>query len=161
MFWFFFLSRQWQHWYSCHLYAGIRGRKHAGGTAINISQVFFIMVPERNWSLFCSEICQRVDLSLKNSMPWLVLAGSGGLADFLSDVLQHLSSIPVVQSSGEGHSEAPVPGVDLKERVAEWVKRHFPSETELDKLVERVSAVGRDISQRLLQLQHFSDGTCF
>lgn len=100
-----------------------------------------------------------MDLSLKNNMPWLVLAGSGGLADFLSDVLQHLSSVPVVQSSGEGHSEAPAPSVDLKDRVAERVKRHFPSETELDKLVERVSAVGRDIRQRLLQ--HFSDGTCF
>lgn len=94
-------------------------------------------------------------------MPWLVLAGSGGLADFLSDVLQHLSSVSVVQSSGEGHSEAPVPSVDLKDRVAERVKRHFPSETELDKLVERVSGVGRDIRQQLLQCQHFSDGTCF
>lgn len=73
-------------------------------------------------------------------MPWLVLAGSGGLADFLSDVLEHLSSVLVVQSSGEGDSEAG-PSVDLKDRVAEWVKKHFPSETEPDKLVERVSAV--------------------
>lgn len=83
---------------------------------------------------------KRVDLSLKNSMPWLVLAGSGGLADFLSDVLEHLSSVLVVQSSSEGDSEAG-PSVDLKDRVAEWVKKHFPSEAEPDKLVEWVSAV--------------------
>lgn len=71
-----------------------------------------------------------------------MLAGSGGLADFLSDVLEHLSSAPVVQSSGEGDSD-PGPSVDLKDRVAERVKRHFPSETsDIDKLVERVSAVG-------------------
>lgn len=83
-----------------------------------------------------------MELSLKNNMPWLVLAGSGGLADFLSDVLEHLSSAPVVQSSGEGDSD-PGPSVDLKDRVAERVKRHFPSETsDIDKLVERVSAVG-------------------
>ncbi len=87
--------------------------------------------------------CQRVDLSLKNSMPWLVLAGSGGMADFLSDVLENLSSAPAVQSSSEGDGEAG-PSVDLKDRVAERVKKHFPSETESDKLVERVSAVYRD-----------------
>lgn len=85
-----------------------------------------------------------MDLSLKNNMPWLVLAGSGGLADFLSDVLEHLSLVPVVQSSGEGDSDAG-PSVDLKDRVAERVKRHFPSETsDIDKLVERVSAAGQD-----------------
>lgn len=85
-----------------------------------------------------------MDLSLKNNMPWLVLAGSGGLADFLSDVLEHLSSVPVVQSSGEGDSDAG-PSVDLKDRVAERVKRHFPSETsDIDKLVEWVSAAGQD-----------------
>lgn len=94
--------------------------------------------------MFFPNFCQRVDLSLKNSMPWLVLAGSGGMADFLSDVLENLSSAPAVQSSSEGDSEAG-PSVDLKERVAERVKKHFPSETELDKLVERVSAVDRHV----------------
>lgn len=82
-------------------------------------------------------------------MPWLVLAGSGGLADFLSDVLEHLSSVPVLQSSGEGDGEAG-PSVDLKDRVAERVKKHFPSEAESDKLVERVSAAHRDLRQQLL-----------
>lgn len=79
-----------------------------------------------------------MDLSLKTSMPWLVLAGSGGLADFLSDILEGMSSAPVVPSSCEGDSEAG-PIVDLKDRLAERVKKHFPSESETDKLVERVS----------------------
>lgn len=70
-------------------------------------------------------------------MPWLVLAGSGGLADFLSDILETVSSAPAVQSSSEGDGEAG-PTVDLKDRLAERVKKHFP-ESETDKLVERVS----------------------
>lgn len=82
-------------------------------------------------------------------MPWLVLAGSGGLADFLSDVLENLSSAPVVQSSNEGDGEAG-PSVDLKDRVAERVKKHFPSQAESDKLVERVSAVDRHMRRQLL-----------
>uniref|UniRef100_A0A672JTU8 Histidine rich calcium binding protein n=1 Tax=Salarias fasciatus TaxID=181472 RepID=A0A672JTU8_SALFA len=53
-----------------------------------------------------ASMLERVDLSLKNSMPWLVLAGSGGMADFLSDVLENLSSVPVVQSSSEVDGEA-------------------------------------------------------
>ncbi|KAM4715466.1 transient receptor potential cation channel subfamily M member 4-like [Anableps anableps] len=78
---------------------------------------------------------ERMDLSLKNSMPWLVLAGSGGLADFLTDILENVSSAPVFQSSSEGDGE-PGPSVDLKEKVAERVKKHFPGESESDKLVD-------------------------
>ena len=99
---------------------------------------------KKHLSLCFPNFCQRVDLSLKNSMPWLVLAGSGGLADFLSDVLENLSSAPAVQSSGEGDSEAG-PSMDLKDKVAERVKKHFPTEAESDKLVERVGAVDRDM----------------
>ncbi|XP_056885153.1 transient receptor potential cation channel subfamily M member 4-like [Takifugu flavidus] len=83
---------------------------------------------------------ERVDLSLKTSMPWLVLAGSGGLADFLCDVLENMSSAPVVQSSSEGDGEAG-PIVDLKDRLAERVKKHFPSESETDKLVEQALSI--------------------
>uniref|UniRef100_A0A8C4FB24 Transient receptor potential cation channel subfamily M member 4 n=1 Tax=Dicentrarchus labrax TaxID=13489 RepID=A0A8C4FB24_DICLA len=87
-----------------------------------------------------ASMLERVDLSLKNSMPWLVLAGSGGLADFLSDVLDNLSTAQVVQSSSEGDGEAS-PSVDLKDRVAERVKKHFPSEAESEKLVERALSI--------------------
>ena len=94
--------------------------------------------------MYFSCFCKRVDLSLKNNVPWLVLAGSGGMADFLSDVLENLSSLPVVQSSNEGEGEA-APSVDLKDRVAERVKKYFPSEVETDKLVERVRSIHRDM----------------
>ncbi|XP_028286858.1 transient receptor potential cation channel subfamily M member 4-like [Parambassis ranga] len=84
-----------------------------------------------------ASILKRLDLSLKKSMPWLVLAGSGGLADFLSELL---SSAPVAQSSSEGDSEAG-PSVDLKDRVAERIKKYFPSEAKTDKLVERALSI--------------------
>uniref|UniRef100_A0A3B4VMZ2 Transient receptor potential cation channel, subfamily M, member 4b, tandem duplicate 1 n=1 Tax=Seriola dumerili TaxID=41447 RepID=A0A3B4VMZ2_SERDU len=87
-----------------------------------------------------ASMLERVDLSLKNNMPWLVLAGSGGVADFLSDVLENLASAPTVQSSSEGDGEAG-PSVDLKDRVAERVKKYFPSEAETDKLVERALSI--------------------
>ncbi|TDG98100.1 hypothetical protein EPR50_G00214710 [Perca flavescens] len=87
-----------------------------------------------------ASMLERVELSLKTSMPWLVLAGSGGLADFLSDVLENLSSSQIGQSSGDGDGEAG-PSIDLKDKVAERVRRHFPSEAEADKLVERALSI--------------------
>lgn len=100
-----------------------------GSGSIDIPVLCMLVSGEAN-------MLERVEQSLKNSMPWLVLAGSGGLADFLSDVLENLSSAPVVQSPTEGDSE-PGPSVDLKERMAERVKKYFPSEADMDKLVEQ------------------------
>lgn len=90
------------------------------------------------FSLFI--FCQRVDLSLKNSIPWLVLAGSGGVADFLTEILENQSSASAAQPSSEGDGEAG-PSVDLKDRMTECVKKFFPTEVEMDKLVERVGSV--------------------
>lgn len=84
-----------------------------------------------------ASMLERVDRSLKTCMPWLVLAGSGGLADFLSDVLENLSLAP---ASNEVDGEVG-PSVDLKDRVAERFKKHFPSEAESDKLVERALSI--------------------
>ncbi|XP_020779831.2 transient receptor potential cation channel subfamily M member 4-like [Boleophthalmus pectinirostris] len=100
-----------------------------GSGSIDIPVLCMLVSGEAN-------MLERVDQSLKNAMPWLVLAGSGGVADFLSDVLENLSSAPVTQSSGEGDSEAG-PSVDLKERLAERVKKYFPSEPDTEKLVEQ------------------------
>uniref|UniRef100_A0A667X605 Histidine rich calcium binding protein n=1 Tax=Myripristis murdjan TaxID=586833 RepID=A0A667X605_9TELE len=83
---------------------------------------------------------ERVDLSLKNSIPWLVLAGSGGVADFLSDMLENLSSATAVSSAAEGDGEA-APSVDLKDRVTERVRKYFPTEADTDKLVERALSI--------------------
>ncbi|XP_072311821.1 transient receptor potential cation channel subfamily M member 4-like [Eucyclogobius newberryi] len=101
-----------------------------GSGSIDIPVLCMLVSGEAN-------MLERVDQSLKRAMPWLVLAGSGGAADFLSDILENLSSAPVVsQSSAEGDSDAG-PSVDLKERMAERVKKYFPSEADTDKLVEQ------------------------
>ncbi|KAJ0015913.1 hypothetical protein NQD34_014203 [Periophthalmus magnuspinnatus] len=100
-----------------------------GGGSIDIPVLCMLVSGEAN-------MLERVEQSLKHAMPWLVLAGSGGVADFLSDVLENLSSAPVTQSSGEGDGEVG-PSVDLKERMAERVKKYFPSEANTDKLVEQ------------------------
>lgn len=81
-----------------------------------------------------------MEASLKTSMPWLVLAGSGGVSDFLSDLLENLSSAPVFQSFSEDDSDAGL-SVDLKEKVTKRVKKYFADEPETDKLVEQVSFV--------------------
>ncbi|XP_065327652.1 transient receptor potential cation channel subfamily M member 4-like [Pelmatolapia mariae] len=104
-----------------------------GSGSINIPVICMLISGE-------TDMLKRMDLSLKSSIPWLVLAGSGGLADFLSDVLENLSSAPAVPSSGEGNNEAG-PSVDLKDRVAERFKKHFLSEAQIDKLVEQVLSI--------------------
>uniref|UniRef100_A0A3Q3C9S9 Uncharacterized protein n=1 Tax=Haplochromis burtoni TaxID=8153 RepID=A0A3Q3C9S9_HAPBU len=62
---------------------------------------------------------------------------SGGLADFLSDVLENLSSAPAVPSSGE-----------------ERFKKHFPLEVQTDKLVEQVSAFRIYQNRGLITVYH-------
>ena len=69
-----------------------------------------------------------------------MLAGSGGVADLLCGILENLSSAPAAQSSNEGDGE--LGHSDLKDRVAERVRKHFPSVADTDKLVEQVNAVG-------------------
>jgi len=91
---------------------------------------------------------QRVEQSLKTSMPWLVLAGSGGVADLLSDILETVSPAPPSSGSpAEGEGEA-APSVDLRERVGEHVRMRFPGNDDLDKLVDQVttSLLTRDSS---------------
>uniref|UniRef100_A0A3B3ZPQ7 Uncharacterized protein n=1 Tax=Periophthalmus magnuspinnatus TaxID=409849 RepID=A0A3B3ZPQ7_9GOBI len=100
-----------------------------------------------------ANMLERVEQSLKHAMPWLVLAGSGGVADFLSDVLENLSSAPVTQSSGEGDGEVG-PSVDLKERMAERVKKYFPSEANTDKLVEQVQALNIYNNRGFITIYH-------
>ncbi|XP_056152863.1 transient receptor potential cation channel subfamily M member 4-like isoform X2 [Lampris incognitus] len=104
-----------------------------GSGSIDIPVLCMLISGETN-------MLERVDLSLKNSTPWLVLAGSGGVADFLSDILENLSSAPAAQCTSDGEGEAG-PSVDLKDRMAERVRRHFSADTETDKLVERALSI--------------------
>lgn len=79
-----------------------------------------------------------MDLSLKKSIPWLVLAGSGGLADLVSDILDNVMAAPSLPGAGsEGEGEAATK-TDLRGRVTERVLKHFPSEQDTDKLVDKV-----------------------
>uniref|UniRef100_A0A8C4ZHW1 Transient receptor potential cation channel, subfamily M, member 4a n=1 Tax=Gadus morhua TaxID=8049 RepID=A0A8C4ZHW1_GADMO len=88
-----------------------------------------------------TNMLERVELSLKTSMPWLILAGSGGVADLLSEVLERVSPAPPSPSPpAEGEGGA-TPSVDMRERVAEIVRSHFPGHGDLDKLVEQVLSI--------------------
>uniref|UniRef100_A0AAY4C3F2 Transient receptor potential cation channel subfamily M member 4 n=1 Tax=Denticeps clupeoides TaxID=299321 RepID=A0AAY4C3F2_9TELE len=86
-------------------------------------------------------ILERMEISLKNSLPWLVLVGSGGVADLVGDLLENVSSVPVMLAGGpDGEGEAVSSG-DLRERVAQKVKKHFPSEKDNEKLIEMALSV--------------------
>lgn len=74
-------------------------------------------------------------MSLKKATPWLVLNGSGPVADMISELLSDLSPVvSPVDCEGRDSSNA-----ELRDRVREITKRYFPSETTLEKLVDRVS----------------------
>uniref|UniRef100_A0A8C9V8T4 Transient receptor potential cation channel subfamily M member 4-like n=1 Tax=Scleropages formosus TaxID=113540 RepID=A0A8C9V8T4_SCLFO len=62
-----------------------------------------------------ANMLKRMDLSLRTSIPWLVLEGSGGAADFICDLLEDFSS----SSSGPPCAEAAgqVPSHDLQEHI--------------------------------------------
>lgn len=80
---------------------------------------------------------ERLDTSLKKATPWLVLAGSGPAADFISDLLGDLSAVILSSTPLAADGEA-IKGVsaDFCDRVREKVRKHFPTEAELEKLVD-------------------------
>ncbi|TRY98465.1 hypothetical protein DNTS_030342, partial [Danionella cerebrum] len=80
-----------------------------------------------------------LDISLKNSMPWLVLGGSGGLANLVSDIMENVPSPSMPALGGEKEDASPV--MELRERLTVRVKKCFPSEPDLDKLVDRVLSI--------------------
>ncbi|RVE69012.1 hypothetical protein OJAV_G00073620 [Oryzias javanicus] len=85
---------------------------------------------------------QRVKRSLEKSMPWLVLAGSGSAADLISDVLNCLSDVihnPTAPSAEGATPEAL--SADSREMVREKVRKYFPTETKVEKLVEYLLSI--------------------
>ncbi|TNN39424.1 Transient receptor potential cation channel subfamily M member 4 [Liparis tanakae] len=82
-----------------------------------------------------ANMLERLDVSLRKATPWLVLAGSGPAADFTSELLDSLStgSPPAEGEAAEALS------AELRSKVRDQVQRHFPSEAELEKLVDSVS----------------------
>ncbi|XP_035254062.1 transient receptor potential cation channel subfamily M member 4a isoform X2 [Anguilla anguilla] len=84
---------------------------------------------------------KRVDLSLQKATPWLVLGGSGGVADLITEVLGDLSTLPLASPPAEGEGEGS--SSELKERVRERVRRFFPSvpEKEIENMTEQALSI--------------------
>uniref|UniRef100_A0A671KF03 Transient receptor potential cation channel subfamily M member 4-like n=1 Tax=Sinocyclocheilus anshuiensis TaxID=1608454 RepID=A0A671KF03_9TELE len=97
-----------------------------------------IEIPVLNM-LISGETSMALDTSLMNSMPWLVLAGSGGLANLVSDIVENVQSASVPVLGAE--KEEGTPNVELRERIATKVKKYFPSERDMDKLVDKVLSI--------------------
>ncbi|XP_026133086.1 transient receptor potential cation channel subfamily M member 4-like isoform X2 [Carassius auratus] len=83
---------------------------------------------------------EALEISLKNSMPWLVLAGSGGLANLVSDIVENVQYAPI-SAFGGAEKEEGSPNMELRERITTKVKKQFPSEQDMDKLVDKVLSI--------------------
>ncbi|XP_056461031.1 transient receptor potential cation channel subfamily M member 4a [Gadus chalcogrammus] len=107
-----------------------------------------------------AKMLQRVDQSLRKAIPWLVLGGSGPAADLITEILEEVSlgsspssPLPEGGEGGEG------PSTELRDRVREKVRRHFPAEANLEKLVDWVLSIhkNRDLITVFHQEQEGSD----
>lgn len=99
---------------------------------MNENVLSFILCP-------CS-LAQRLDASLKKATPWLVLAGSGPAADLISELLDNLSPVSLSPTSPPVEGEAAQGlSTEHRDRVRDKVRKHFPAEAELEKLVDNVS----------------------
>ncbi|KAF7697684.1 hypothetical protein HF521_004194 [Silurus meridionalis] len=76
---------------------------------------------------------KRMDVSLRASTPWLVLNGSGPAADMISELLSELNraASPV---EGEGGDR---PNSEIRDQVREIIKKYFPTEKLLEKMVDQ------------------------
>uniref|UniRef100_A0A8C9SAF9 Transient receptor potential cation channel subfamily M member 4 n=1 Tax=Scleropages formosus TaxID=113540 RepID=A0A8C9SAF9_SCLFO len=61
-----------------------------------------------------ASMLERMDLSLRTAIPWMLLAGSGGVADFICDVLGALVSMSPASALLEDESDGT--GVELERR---------------------------------------------
>ncbi|KAF7642103.1 hypothetical protein LDENG_00264660, partial [Lucifuga dentata] len=90
-----------------------------------------------------ANVLERVDASLKKAIPWLVLAGSGPAADLISEMLDDLVPLPLCPTSPLANGDAAADGIstELCDRLREKVRRHFPSEADLEKLVDKAFSI--------------------
>lgn len=85
---------------------------------------------------------QRLDASLKKATPWLVLAGSGPAADLISELRDNLSTVPLSPASSPPAAEGEAAqglSSELRDKVRDKVRKHFPSEADVERLVDSVS----------------------
>ncbi|XP_063047033.1 transient receptor potential cation channel subfamily M member 4a [Engraulis encrasicolus] len=88
-----------------------------------------------------ASMLERVDQSLRKATPWLVLKGSGMAADLICELLVELSVMPQSPTSPAPDGEGPGPGLEQRERVRERIHRAFPSEADLEKLVDQALSI--------------------
>ncbi|XP_061081253.1 transient receptor potential cation channel subfamily M member 4a [Conger conger] len=88
-----------------------------------------------------SAMLKRVDLSLQKFTPWLVLAGSGGVADLICEVLKDLSSLNLPSPTSEAEGDGSI--LELRDRVRDRVKRCYPSkpEKDIDSMTDRALSI--------------------
>ncbi|XP_037545243.1 transient receptor potential cation channel subfamily M member 4a [Nematolebias whitei] len=82
-----------------------------------------------------ASMLERLDTSLKRATPWLVLAGSGPAADFIGDLLDNFSSQPAEGESAGGFT------TEFCDKVREKIRKYFPTETKLERLVESALSI--------------------
>ncbi|KAG7239910.1 hypothetical protein INR49_028171 [Caranx melampygus] len=89
-----------------------------------------------------ANMLERLDASLKKATPWLVLAGSGPAADFISELQGNLTTVPLSPTSPPAEGEA-AQGLssELRDKVREKVRKHFPSEADLERLVDSALSI--------------------
>uniref|UniRef100_UPI0037E908E4 transient receptor potential cation channel subfamily M member 4a n=1 Tax=Semicossyphus pulcher TaxID=241346 RepID=UPI0037E908E4 len=96
---------------------------------------------------------ERLDASLRRETPWLVLAGSGPAADFISELLSDVSSVPLSPTSPPAEGEAAEGlSTELRDRVRDRLRRHFTAEAELERLVD--SALSIHQNRELITVFH-------
>ncbi|XP_034045698.1 transient receptor potential cation channel subfamily M member 4a [Thalassophryne amazonica] len=81
-----------------------------------------------------ASMLKRLDVSLRSSIPWLVVAGSGPTADLIKELLDDDSTFP--------SEEARAPeSLSVRSRIRQKILRFFPSETEVEKMVNSVLGI--------------------
>ncbi|KAJ7989984.1 hypothetical protein DPEC_G00310150 [Dallia pectoralis] len=124
-----------------------------GSGSIDIPVLCLLIAGEAN-------MLERMDLSLSKNIPWLVLNGSGRAADFICELLDALSSVPLSaplpSPEGEGSQSL---STELRNRVRERVKKYFTAKSELEKLVDRALSIyqNRDLITVFNSEQETSD----
>uniref|UniRef100_G3NMH9 Transient receptor potential cation channel, subfamily M, member 4a n=1 Tax=Gasterosteus aculeatus aculeatus TaxID=481459 RepID=G3NMH9_GASAC len=88
-----------------------------------------------------ANMLERLDVSLGKATPWLVLAGSGSAADFISELLDNLSSVSLTSTSPPAEEGAEGLIASLRDMVRDKLQRYFPAEIELEKLVDRALSI--------------------
>lgn len=108
-------------------------RQRPGNASIDIPVLNMLIAGD-------TSMLEFLEMSLKNSTPCLVLAGSGGLANLVSDIVENVQST-AMPALGASEKEDASPIMELREQLTAKVKKYFPAEKDMDKLVDKVLSI--------------------